>query len=140
MKKIIPFLVFLPLLIFILLIVESQSKNKIGTKIMLPTPTSSSTPISNLNTTSSVGQINLLISSPVSGVTVDSSSISVSGTTGSNINVVVNNQDLISNADGTFKTSVLLDEGENYISIVAYNDSGEVTEREILILRTVEGL
>jgi hypothetical protein len=52
----------------------------------------------------------------------------------------VNDQELTSNADGSFSTTVLLDEGENYISVVAYDEVGNSAERELLVTRNTAGL
>ncbi len=149
MKKIIPFFLFIPLILVSIYLVFTQFKN---------TPSNKNPRVSSLSPTeipqiSSItqsvapppaavlsSQINLLISSPISGAEVDSTSISVMGTTGKNVNVIVNEQELISNADGTFKATVLLDEGENYISIVAYDELGNSAEREIMVTRTISGL
>lgn len=149
MKKIIPFFLFIPLILVSIYLgfaqFKSTPRNK-NPKVSFLSPTKIP-PISNIAqsvtpTTAAVlsSQINLLISSPISGAEVDSTSISVIGTTGKNVNVIVNEQELISNADGTFKATVLLDEGENYISIVAYDELGNSAEREIMITRTVSGL
>lgn len=149
MKKIIPFFLFIPLILFSIYLGFTQFKSSTRNKnpevsSLSPTgiPQLSSTIQSAIPTTAAVvsSQINLLISSPTSGVEVDSTSISVTGTTGKNVNVIVNEQELMSNADGTFKATVLLDEGENYISIVAYDELGNSAEREIMVTRTVSGL
>lgn len=87
-----------------------------------------------------VSQINLTISSPDSGSVVEGPMISLIGKTSPGIQVVVNDQDLVSDGDGAFKATVSLDEGENYISVVAYDDFGNVAERELLVTRTVAGL
>lgn len=149
MKKIIPFFLFLPLIIFSVYLGFTQSKSPSKNKnpevsSSLPTNVPRITKdVQFVTPTSTIllpSQINLLISNPISGVEVDSTSISVTGTTEKNVNVIVNDQELISNTDGTFKTTVLLDEGENYISIVAYDDLGNSAEREIMVTRTVSGL
>ena len=149
MKKIIPFFLFIPLILFSIYLGFTQFKSPARNKnpevsSLSPTgiPQVSNTLQSVTPTTTAVlsSQINLLISSPISGAEVDSTSISVMGTTGKNVNVIVNEQELISNADGTFKTTVLLDEGENYISIVAYDELGNSAEREIMVTRTISGL
>ena len=101
------------------------------TSIPSPTLTSLSAP-----TLAVMSQINLIITSPESGSTLDGTSVIVSGTTKPNIDVVVNDQELVSGADGSFKATIGLDEGENYISIVAYDEEGNVAEREILVMRT----
>ena len=149
MKKIIPFFLFIPLILVSIYLgftqFKSSTRNKnpevsslsptgisqVSKTIQLVTPTTAVVPLS---------QINLLISSPTSGAEVDSTSISVTGTTGKNVNVIVNEQELMSNADGTFKTTILVDEGENYISIVAYDELGNSAEREIMVTRTISGL
>lgn len=145
MKKIVPFLLFIPLFFFVLLLVISQSrKQKMNNSVVLPTQVaniSSTLPkISIVPETESSTQIDLIISTPESGITVNSSSVMVRGTTGKHVNVVINDQDLVSNTDGTFTATVLLDEGENYISIVAYDDLGNSAEREIMVTRMIEGL
>jgi len=85
-------------------------------------------------------QINLIISSPVSGVTIDAATVAIIGSTEPNASIVINDAEVTANKDGSFKTSITLDEGENYISIVAYNELGNVAEREIIITRTVSGI
>ena len=155
MKKILPFLLFLPLVLFSIYLGFSQSKNKNISKNMSANSNVNTSTNTNTNevatpttppltpsqsSTSSSSQINLIISSPQSGSTVDNTSVVVSGTTGSKVSVAVNDQELISNTDGTFKTTVLLDEGENYISVVAYDDAGNSAERELLVNRTTAGL
>ena len=53
---------------------------------------------------------------------------------------IVNETDVNPNRDGSFSMKVMLDEGENYISIVAYDDVGNSSEREIIMTRTIDGL
>jgi len=149
MKKIIPFFLFIPLILVSIYLGFTQFKSSTRNKnpevfSLSPTGISqvSNTIQSVTPTTVAVvlSQIDLLISSPPSGAEIDSTSIAVTGTTGKNVNVMVNEQELISNEDGTFKTTVLLDEGENYISIVAYDELGNSAEREIMVTRTVSEL
>lgn len=143
MKKIIPFVLFLPLILFSIYLGFTQLKSRTQTNSnkgnFVPSPTII-IPTSAEVITSVPTSINLHITSPESGVQVDSTSIVVLGTTEKNIHVAINDQDLISNTDGSFKTSVLLDEGENYISIVAYDEGGNTTEREIMVTRLISGL
>jgi hypothetical protein len=152
MKKIIPFILFIPLFFFSIYFGYRQYVNNKTNKgantitnknansspnsaiTSVPSPTLALLPAPTLAVMS---QINLIITSPESGSTVDGTSITVSGTTKPKIDVVVNDQELLSGADGSFNTSVTLDEGENYISIVAYDEDGNVAEREILIMRTM---
>jgi hypothetical protein len=95
---------------------------------------------SSSSTASKDDQINLIISAPISGETLDTNTVTIVGSTEPNATIVINNNEVVASKDGSFKSVVTLDEGENYISIVAYNDLGNVAEREILITRTVSGL
>ena len=149
MKKIISFFLFLSLILFSIYLGFTQSKNAVKNKnpeisslapIDVPEIVKNSQVVTPTPSILLSSQINLLISNPISGEEVDSASISVAGTTGKNVNVIVNDQELISNIDGTFRTTVLLDEGENYISIVAYDEEGNSAEREIMVTRTISGL
>ena len=131
MKKIIAFLLFIPLFIISIYIGFTQVSNKEVKDTPLPTL---------IPTIQVVSEINLTISSPDSGITVSTNTVSIQGSTESLASVVINDVEVIANTDGSFKTILTLDEGENYISIVAYNDLGNVAEREIMVTRAVEGL
>ncbi len=76
----------------------------------------------------------LEVTSPASG-TVSGSSVAVTGKTVPGANVIVNEYEMKADATGVFSRTVSLDEGENYISIVAYTDTGEVAETELMIVR-----
>lgn len=154
MKKIIPFLIFSPLLVLSLYFVFMQVKSKevkttanivsstgkkdtaipSNTLAVTPQPTVATTPVQSDN------QINLIISFPVSGTEINASEVNVTGSTEPGASVSVNDKEVVAGADGSFKTTVSLDEGDNYISIVAYNNLGNVAEREIVITRTVSDL
>ena len=155
MKKIIPFLLFISLLIFSIYLGFTQFKNNKGKNnitnvssnsveksIRVPTNISTfSSPTPKQGTTVvSTDQINLTISSPESGTVVDAATITISGSTQSSASIVINDSEIVANKDGSFQSSVSLDEGDNYISIVAYNDLGNVAEREIIVTRTITGL
>lgn len=148
MKKIIPFLFFLPLVLLSLYLGFSQWK---GAKPSITATNTARTDISptqadvkalpvreeavNVST-----HINLVISSPESGSTTENSSVQVVGTAGKNITIMINDIELNTGANDEFKATVKLDEGDNYISIVAYDEEGNVAEREILITRSVSDL
>ncbi|MFH0773643.1 MAG: hypothetical protein V1922_05025 [bacterium] len=147
MRKIIPFLLFLPLLILSLSIGFFQLRSKnVKTTAISPTVSSSSRGAElSISPTSTQAvendnQINLNITSPVSGTSTDATTITIIGSTQANVSVVINDAEITANKDGSFKTNVALDEGENYISVVAYNDLGNIAEREITITRTISGL
>lgn len=158
MRKIIPFLLFIPLLVLSIYIGFTQFKNiknntikngvtintsnGVEKSIRIPTDVPNfSTPTPKQGTANiSTDQINLTISSPESGAIIDTNTVIISGSTQSNASVVINDVEIVANKDGSFKSSVPLDEGDNYISIVAYNDFGNVAEREIIVTRTIVGL
>jgi hypothetical protein len=95
------------------------------------TPTSA--PQSVVNAT-----LDLVIMSPQSDTTVNATSITVKGTVNPKAYVIINEYDITPGKDGSFEQKIALDEGENYISIVAYDDDGNSSERELLVVRTVE--
>lgn len=151
MKKVIAFVLFLPLLIVSICLAFILLKNnnitnipKNNTNQSILTTVTPARPVETIQPTSpsinTLDEINLVISSPESGSTFNAATVTVMGSTEPQAFVVVNDKEVIADKDGTFKGVVDLDEGENYISIVAYNDAGNVAEREILITRAVSGL
>ena len=157
MKKIIPFLLFVPLFLLSIYIgfiqlksikskrtrsivvntINSEEKSVITPTNVLSNIAQSITPTPKLQNDS---QINLIISSPESGTTVNTNVITITGSTEPSASVSINDREITANKDGSFKTSIALDEGENYISIVAYNELGNVAEREIIVTRAVSGI
>lgn len=92
------------------------------------------------DTSSSSKSLDLVINEPISGTEVQKSSITIKGQVNPNAHVIVNETDVTLRGNGEFVQQVTLDEGENYISIVAYDDEGNAAERELLIIRTIEGI
>lgn len=84
--------------------------------------------------------LDLIITSPVVDSTVSTSSVVVKGKVNPKAYVIINEYDLTPGKDGSFEQRINLDEGENYISVVAYDDDGNSSERELLVVRTVEGI
>lgn len=84
--------------------------------------------------------LDLVIDEPLSGTEVQKNSITIKGRVNPKAHVIVNEADVTLGVNGKFDQQVTLDEGENYISIVAYDDEGNAAERELLIIRTIEGL
>lgn len=144
MNKIILFILFIPLLFFSIYLGVTQYTNRktnidsnINTNLQTNPTATDNDAINEPTVSPALSQINLIVTSPESGTTVDARSITVSGTTKEKIDVVVNDIELTSGADGTFKVDVALDEGDNYISIVVYDQEGNVSEREILVTRAM---
>lgn len=97
------------------------------------TPTITSAPVV-------TAALDLIIISPVADSTVSTSSVVVKGKVNPKAYVIINEYDLTPGKDGSFEQRINLDEGENYISVVAYDDDGNSSERELLVVRTVEGI
>lgn len=66
----------------------------------------------------------LTINSPQNNAEITSSPITISGTTSPNADVAVNDKDLKANSQGNFSTSLVLEEGENFILVVVSNEDG----------------
>lgn len=98
------------------------------------TPKLTETPVK----TSSQTPLFLTISSPLSNQTVSDTSILVKGMTVPQTSVMMNEFELTADSQGNFSKSLSLDEGENYINVVAYNSEGQVVEKELIITREVQ--
>ena len=84
-------------------------------------------------------EISLTISEPLDNEIINTSVVTVKGTTLPNASVFVNDKELKADAKGAFSTSVSLDEGENILSIVANDENGNFVEKELtVILESVE--
>lgn len=144
MKNLTPFLFFPIILLVITLFsfrqiisnqkIENNHRTAIDTTRTTKGPSHIPTPFQETT------DINLILMEPDSGAVTDASSIVVRGSTEPKVAVVVNDQEVTADENGEFQASVLLDEGENYISIVAYNEAGSVSEREIIVIRTISGI
>jgi hypothetical protein len=74
--------------------------------------------------------IPLEITSLQNNTTVSEGLISLSGKTAPFADVIINDIEIKADPTGLFSQSIQLDEGENYISIVSYTDTG-AAEKEI---------
>lgn len=77
-----------------------------------------------------VGAPTLIVSSPVDQLTSDNSNLTVEGKTEPEVKVLVNNQEIPVEADGSFKESIVLNSPINKIDIVAKSKFGQSTEIE----------
>ncbi|MEK7521998.1 MAG: hypothetical protein AAB569_00305, partial [Patescibacteria group bacterium] len=59
--------------------------------------------------------------------------INISGKTIPNAFIFINEQELKADVNGVFASATTLDEGENYILIVASDDLGNSVEKDILV-------
>src|SRR3990167_6565182 len=66
--------------------------------------------------------ITIVVSLPVDKSIVNTPSVLVKGTTAPNAEVFINEKDLKSDTQGSFSTTILLEEGDNYILVAANDD------------------
>ena len=94
------------------------------------------TPIEEKNAVVTSASISLAISSPANNITVTSSSLVVRGKTAPKAEVFVNDAETRADANGNFSVTLTLDEGENYILVVANDINGNFSEKELTITYT----
>src|SRR5260221_12115750 len=82
----------------------------------------------NLETSMAIDSI-----SPSDGQTVTTRSIRLSGKTFPNAEVSINEVDTKADQEGNFSAKINLDDGDNLITIVANDQSGNFVEKEITI-------
>jgi len=89
---------------------------------------------SNIPTANSILQgITLEITEPKAEAVYNNSSIKVSGKTSANAEVYINDIETKANTFGNFSINYNLDEGENLLTIVANDSSGNYAEKEIIV-------
>lgn len=77
--------------------------------------------------------ISLTIGAPADGSSVSMPTVTVTGKTAPGADVSVNDTDLVADAGGNFSTKLVLDEGENTITVVANDQNGNSAEKEITV-------
>ena len=137
-KKIFPVLLIVILVIFVFdyqtanpqikKILNLKNKQITGPEDVLPKPTD----ISQRSVTE-LEKIFLQINEPKDNMTVNNQAITVIGKTISNGFVFVNDQEFKADSNGSFSTTVILDEGENYILVVVSDEYGNSLEKDIVI-------
>jgi len=75
----------------------------------------------------------LTVNSPKDKSTVTSPSVTVSGTTAALSEVFVNDLETNANASGNFSVALTLDEGDNYIIVIANDVAGNFVEKELTV-------
>jgi hypothetical protein len=81
-------------------------------------------------------QITLKIISPTDGATVSSSSIVVKGITSPFAEVFVNDSEITADKNGNFSVNMAMEDGDNYIVVVATDPDGNSAETEINLTYT----
>lgn len=95
--------------------------------VLTPTVAPTTTPIS-----TNAG-LTLTVTSPTSGQTVTTSQITIRGKTAPLAEVFVNDVELKADASGNFSQGMTLEEGENYILVVANDTDGNFAEKELSV-------
>jgi len=84
----------------------------------------------------SINQITLSVTSPANDTTVAVPSVTVKGITLAGAEVSVNDKDTIAGQGGNFSATISLEEGDNYIIVVAVDADGNVAEQELSVTYT----
>ncbi len=113
---------------------QSQSTDTVSSRptVMQPKPQGNITG-SDARNFDSTNQIPLVVSEPTNNQVVTVPTVTVSGTTASNADVFVNDQQLKADTQGKFSTSIHLDEGDNTIIIVTNDAMGNSLEKDIVV-------
>jgi len=82
---------------------------------------------------SSLSKINLLVTEPLEGETVTNSAITIKGVTNPNATVFINEKEIKADSNGNFMTSLVIEEGENLLVIIAHDEYGNYIEKELAI-------
>lgn len=104
-----------------------------------PTPVEQTAVVPTVLPATTEGNIQLTILSPQNNTTTKETSVTIQGKTSPGASVMVNEFELKAGGDGSFSKTIPLDDGENYFSIVAFTDKGDVAEKEIVLIREVQG-
>ena len=136
-KKIFPVLLIVILVIFVFYyqtanpqikkILNLKNKQITGPEDVLPKPTD----ISQKSVTE-LEKIFLQINEPKDNMTVNNQAVTIIGKTISNGFVFVNDQEFKADSNGSFSTTVILNEGENYILVVVSDEYGNSLEKDIV--------
>lgn len=81
----------------------------------------------------------LEIDYPTNGITVNQSTITLTGKTVPGAEIFINDIQLRAKSDGLFSATINLEEGENVLIVIADDDQGNYLEKEITVyLETLE--
>ena len=91
-------------------------------------------------TTTNISEgLTLEVNLPVNNSTVNTVSTLVKGKTSPNVEVFINEKEIKADSNGEFSTTVVLEEGENYIIVSANDEQGNYAEKEVMVnLETVQ--
>jgi len=96
-------------------------------------PTTTGTTGATAPTVAPIPKVTLNITSPVDKSVVSTPTIKVSGTTIPNAEVAINELDIKSDATGAFSANLTLDEGDNPITIDAFDADGNTNSVDLTV-------
>jgi hypothetical protein len=102
------------------------SQNVVVTQPSVPSPTVA-------------GEIPLTVSYPTNGSTFTTPNIVITGKTTPASEITVNDATTKSDATGAFSQSILLNQGENIITITSVDADGNYSEREVKVTLNTSG-
>jgi len=102
---------------------KSETLNSKQVVIVTPEPT--------IDT--SAQKLTLSVSSPADGAVVKAVNVTIKGKTAPMAEVSINDVDTKADAGGNFSAVIKLDEGENYVVIVATDDNGDFAKLEMMV-------
>jgi len=144
MKKIY-FLLTLLIIFGFLVVYSRQMKKTTPTESGQTIPTQSITinqseTTQTTETTTNISEgLTLEVNLPVNNSTVNTVSTLVKGKTSPNVEVFINEKEIKADSNGEFSTTVVLEEGENYIIVSANDEQGNYAEKEVMVnLETVQ--
>ncbi|MEO6508482.1 MAG: hypothetical protein ABIO02_00865 [Patescibacteria group bacterium] len=85
------------------------------------------------------GEILLEIITPAQGEVVTSPNIIITGKTAPNADIMINDADKKADATGAFSVSILIDEGDNIITITSVDENGKYAEKELKVTLNTTG-
>src|SRR3972149_3451313 len=97
------------------MVVKPQATNPKTAVVVEVTPTPISDPVTQ--------KLTLTVSAPADGAVVKTGSMTVRGKTAPKAEVSINDVDTSADGQGNFSVTVKLDEGKNYIVVVAVDDN-----------------
>jgi len=78
-------------------------------------------------------EISLTVSQPQNNAVVSTPTIQVTGKTLPGIDVSINEKDVKADSQGNFSASLSLDEGDNIVSVLAVDQNGNSSEKELTV-------
>ncbi|MEK7154879.1 MAG: hypothetical protein AAB697_02000 [Patescibacteria group bacterium] len=108
-------------------------KNKINSKheTLNPKQVTIATPEPTID--ASAQKLTLTVTSPLDGVVVKAAAVTIKGKTAPKADVSVNDIETKADSVGNFSAVVKLDEGQNYVVVIAVGEDGEFAKLELVV-------